>query len=104
MVFTTKHSTYRISHAPTGRGKCRKCKQLISKGAVRIEICAFVRPGRSTLLLRCTSSKCIDERLCASILAVYANVNRVPVEVDLDGSEEADRVRKTIRSAVKGER
>ena len=52
MTFSTRPSTYRISLAPTGRARCRKCKKAIQKGAVRLEICVFVRPGRYTLLLR----------------------------------------------------
>ena len=52
MTFSTRPSTYHISLAPTGRACCRKCKKAIHKGAVRLEICVFVRPGRYTLLLR----------------------------------------------------
>ena len=49
-----QRSTYRISKAPTGRGRCRRCRTCIDKGSIRLEINCFVRPGRYTLLLRCT--------------------------------------------------
>ena len=69
MTFSTRPSTYRISLAPTGRARCRKCKQAIRKGGVRLEIGAFVRPGRYTLLMRCAS--CIDPAMAKAILNVY---------------------------------
>ena len=53
--FRQKKSTYRMSAAPSGRGRCRRCRAVIAKGETRLEICAFVRPGRYTLLLRCTA-------------------------------------------------
>ena len=43
---------YRISVSPSGRGHCRRCRSVIAKGETRLEVCAFVRPGRYTLLLR----------------------------------------------------
>ena len=60
--FKQRKSTYRISAAPTGRGRCRRCRAVIAKGETRLEACAFVRPGRYTLLLRCTAPACILTR------------------------------------------
>ena len=51
--FHAQPSTYAIGVAPTERARCRCCARRIEKGAVRIEIRAFVRPGRRTLLFRC---------------------------------------------------
>ena len=48
--FKQKKSTYRISVAPSGRARCRRCRAVIAKGETRLEVCAFVRPGRYTLL------------------------------------------------------
>ena len=95
MTFKTRHSTYHISLAPTGRACCRKCKQTIHKGAVRLEIYVFVRPGRRTLLLRCAS--CIDSAMALAILKVYKSASRVPVAPSID-SALVDCVRNRITS------
>ena len=101
--FKQRKSTYRISAAPSGRGRCRRCRAVITNGETRLEVCAFVRPGRYTLLLRCTAPTCIDAPLSAAILSVYKTSDRVPVEAALDGSAEALRVQRTI-AAASGER
>jgi hypothetical protein len=97
MTFKQRPSTYRISTAPTGRGKCRKCRKPIPLGATRVEICAFVRPGRSTVLLRCAA--CIDARFATAVLAVYKRADCVPAAAGLEGTE-ASRVRNVITSAA----
>ena len=97
--FRQKKSTYRMSAAPSGRGRCRRCRAVIAKGETRLEICAFVRPGRYTLLLRCTAPTCIDAPLSAAILSVYKSVECVPVDAVLEGSAEAQRVVRAITSA-----
>ena len=99
MTFKQRPSTYRLSVAPTGRGRCRKCRKPILKGATRIEVCAFVRPGRSSLLLRCTA--CIDARFATAVLAVYTRADRVPADDKL-ACAEASRVREAIRSSGAG--
>ena len=97
--FKQKKSTYRISVAPSGRARCRRCREVIAKGETRLEVCAFVKPGRYTLLLRCTAPACIDAPLSAAILCVYKHVERVPVDAALEGSAEAQRVVQAITSA-----
>ena len=97
--FKQNKSTYRISVAPSGRARCRRCRAVIAKGETRLEVCAFVKPGRYTLLLRCTAPSCIDARLSAAILSVYKSANRVPVDAALEGSAEAQRVVQAITSA-----
>ena len=99
MTFSTRPSTYRISLAPTGRACCRKCKQAIRKGAVRLEICVFVRPGRYTLLLRCAS--CIDPALALAILKMYKSASSVPAEPSVDQAA-VTRVRDRISSCGQG--
>ena len=84
--------------APTGRGRCRRCRRRIEKGAARVEICAFVRPGRRTLLLRCAD--CVDARFAAAVLAVHGWAERVPVEAALVGTAEALRVQRAIDAAA----
>ena len=97
--FKQKKSTYRISAAPSGRGRCRRCRAVIAKGKTRLEVSAFVKPGRYTLLLRCTAPACIDAPLSAAILSVYKHAERVPVDAALEGSAEAQRVVQAITSA-----
>lgn len=97
--FKQKSSTYRISAALSGRGRCRRCRAIIAKGETRLEICAFVKPGRYTLLLRCTATACIDAPLAAAILSVYKQAERVPVDSALEGSPEAQRVVRAITCA-----
>ena len=94
--FKEQRSTYRISKAPTGRGRCRRCRTCIDKGSTRLEINCFVRPGRYALLLRCTETSCIDARLSAAILSVYKDAGSVPVDPGLVGSAEALRVQRAI--------
>ena len=98
--FKQKKSTYRISVAPSGRARCRRCREVIAKGETRLEVCAFVRPGRYTLLLRCTAPACIDAPLSAAILSVYKSADRVPVDAALEGGDEAHRVVRAITHAV----
>ena len=100
--FKEQPSTYRISAAPTGRGRCRRCRNSISLGETRLEVCVFVKPGRYTLLLRCTKQKCIDAPLASAILAVYKRADRVPVDAALEGGAEAHRVVRSITSAGLG--
>ena len=98
--FKQKQSTYRLSVAPSGRARCRRCRAVIAKGETRLEVCAFVRPGRYTLLLRCTAPACIDAPLSSAILSVYKHAERVPVDAALEGSAEAHRVVRAITHAV----
>ena len=98
--FRTQPCTYKIGVASTGRAHCRRCARRIDKGAVRLEISAFVRPGRRALLLRCAD--CIDARFAAAVLAAHGSAERVPVEAALVGSAEALRVRDALAAASGG--
>ena len=98
--FKQQRSTYRISKAPTGRGRCHRCRKLIEKGSTRLEVNCFVRPGRYTLLLRCTETGCIDSRLSSAVISVYSDASYVPVDAALAGSEEALRVQRAISATT----
>ena len=98
--FHTQPSTYAIGVAPTGRARCRRCHRQIGTGAVRIEIRAFVRPGRRTLLFRCAD--CLDARFAAAVLAAHSSAERVPAQSGLVGSAEAQRVRDALAAASGG--
>jgi len=97
--FKQQRSTYRISAAPTGRGRCRRCRAHIPKGATRLEVSAFVRPGRYALLLRCTETGCVDTRLAVAVLSVYVHASRVPADSAL-GDSEVLRVQREISHAA----
>ena len=99
--FQQRPSTYKISAAPTGRARCRRCRRRIEKGDARIVINAFVRPGRRTLLIRCAD--CIDARFAAAVLAAHGSAERVPVAAALVGSAEVRRVQRAIAAACGGD-
>ena len=101
--FKPKQSTYHICVAPSGRGRCRLCRAVIAKGETRLEVCVFVRPGRYSLLLRCTASACMNAPLSADILSVYTHADRVPVAAALKGSSEEQRVMRNITSAYRAD-
>ena len=99
MSFKTRPSTYLVDMAPTGRAHCRKCKRRVEKGEVRIVIRAFVRPSRTTSLVRC--ERCIDWPLVRVILSVYGHTARVPVDSRVS-VEDASRLRARLRSEGDG--
>ena len=92
MAFSTRPSTYRIEAAATGRARCRRCKQCIRKGELRVAITAFVRPGRSTLLYRCARAECLTAAFARAVLATYKTPNAVPATTGVD-PRDAQRVR-----------
>ena len=95
MTFSTRPSTYRIEAAATGRARCRRCKQCIRKGELRVAITAFVRPGRSTLLYRCARAECLDAAFARAVLAVYKTPGAVPAAEGVD-AHDAQRVRSML--------
>ena len=48
MTFKSKPHRYTLDLAPTHRAQCRVCKRKIERGAARLVIDMFVRPGRRT--------------------------------------------------------
>jgi len=75
--FKARSSTHKWSVAPTGRARCRVCKEQIIRGALRLETCAFVMPGRRTVLV--THAMCVTAKQVADVMRVYKSVGRVPV-------------------------
>ena len=96
------HSTQYLPHIPRADGTCAlpqvQTDHPQAKGAVRLEICVFVRPGRYTLLMRCAS--CIDTAMAKAILNVYTSASRVPAEPSVDPASAA-RVRGRITMCSK---
>eukprot|EP00966_Prymnesium_polylepis_P335023 7390383-Prymnesium_polylepis.1 len=66
MGFKTRPSVQLIEHAPTGRARCRRSRELIPKIALRVCTTAFVCPQRPTCLMRCVA--CIDKPFAVAVL------------------------------------
>ena len=68
---------YSLSTAPTGRARCRACKQLVPRGTARLVTLAVVceRPRRVTTFVRHVA--CVDTKLAALVRSAHGN--EVPV-------------------------
>ena len=77
-----KSSTFHIGIAPTSRARCRKCKQQVQKGSVRIVTTAFIKHGQTARFTRCAT--CIDEKFAGAILSIYSDPTRIPTTADVD--------------------
>ena len=100
MPFSARPSTYCIEAAPTGRARCRRCRQCVAKGALRVAITAFVRPGRSTLLYRCVRPACLDAAFARAVRATYGSPEAVPAATGVP-DRDAQRVRAILGDALK---
>ena len=98
MGFKARPSTYRISLAPTARASCVMCGEKLMKGAVRLETCAFVLPGRRTVLI--CHAACVKQSQAKRIVKVYGDVDRVPAATDVDESD-VKQSREKLRSLSK---
>ena len=85
----TRASKYWIGLAPSGRAKCRSCKQLVHKGEVRIVTLGFVRPGHSCKLV--CHARCATAALAKAMKdACGGDVRRVPVAKEVSAKESHD--------------
>ena len=92
---------YSLSAAPTGRARCRACKQVVGRGEVRLVTLAVVceRPRRVTKFVRHVS--CVDSALAKSVLSASGgDVERVPVVGSVDSSE-VERVKTELGMLVR---
>ena len=87
MTFKSRPSSYLISLAPTSRAHCRGCKRLVERGELRFAITVFVRPNRSTCLVRCC--QCVDAKFAKTVLSVYGTAARVPAETTVPAPDAA---------------
>ena len=85
--FRTRGSKFWVGTAPTGRAKCRTCKQIIEKGEVRLVALAFVCPGRSCKLVH--HAACVTPKLANAVLSVCKDVNGVPMSKDVNEQEQS---------------
>ena len=76
MAFKTRANAFLIEDAASARARCRRCRRTIAKGALRLRIVAFVRPGHSTAFFRCAD--CVDHKLACAVLGAYGAADRVP--------------------------
>ena len=63
----TKMSLYHLGIAPTSRGKCKRCRSVVPKGAVRLVVTAFVTRSATARFSRCLA--CLDAPLAAAVKA-----------------------------------
>ena len=87
MTFKAQPSRFAVSIAPTNRARCKRCRQTISKGALRVVESAFVRPGRRTVRCVHLTSACIGRLLTlvggADHVALGKGVTREMVRAEL---------------------
>ena len=85
--FRTRGSKFWVGTAPTGRAKCRGCKQSIEKGEVRLVALAFVCPGRWCKLVH--HARCVTPKLAKAVMSVCKDVNGVPMSKDVNEQEQS---------------
>ena len=78
-------SKFWVGLAPSGRAKCRACKQHVEKGEVRLVVLASVCAGRSCKLVHHT--RCVSSQLAKAVMEVCKNVNCVPISGDVSAEE-----------------
>ena len=85
MTFKTRPSAYSIELASSSRSSCRRCRLAIARGAPRLRIAVFVRPGRATSFFRCAAPECLaDPRLAAAVGAACGRIERIHVQPTVD--------------------
>ena len=96
-----RQSKFSISRAPSGRARCRTCKNPIGKGDLRIVALAAVSswpmPRRSVSLAR--HARCVTKSFAAAVLKVHGTVDSVPVLGDVS-LEEVACAREALTGAV----
>ena len=90
---------YSISLAPTGRARCRACKGLVARGAVRLVTLAVVseRPRRVTTVVR--RGTCMNAAFAPHVLIKGANDDGDAEKVPVVGPVSADAV-ESVRAAL----
>ena len=70
-----KPSQYHLGVAPTSRAKCKRCRSVVSKGAVRLVVTAFVTRGHTARFSRCL--RCFDAPLAAAVSTACGGTERL---------------------------
>ena len=76
--FKSRPHTYSFDLAPTGRARCRACRSIIERGALRLVTHAFVRPNRATRFVR--HVRCIGAEVAADVMRAHGTAADVPRE------------------------
>ena len=85
MTFKARKNAYSIELASSSRSSCRRCRLAIARGAPRLRITAFVRPGRATSFFRCAAAECLaDPRLATAVVAACGSIERLPAKPTVD--------------------
>ena len=77
-----KPSQYHLGVAPTSRAKCKRCRSVVSKGAVRLVVTAFVTRGHTARFSRCLA--CLDAPLAAAVKAACGGTDRLIAAPEVD--------------------
>ena len=80
-------NTYSIERAPTGRARCRACRQLIDRDTACLVVHATIMPGRVRRLK--LHGECVTSRVYSDVLRAHVSSERVPVDGDLSPGEAA---------------
>ena len=78
----TQASKFHLGVAPTGQARCRRCRQRISKGALRLVTTCFVKCGVSRRFFRCGA--CCDRKLANVVAGACGVVANLPVAAGVD--------------------
>ena len=89
----TKMSLYHLGIAPTSRGKCKRCRSVVPKGAVRLVVTAFVTRSATARFSRCLA--CLDAPLAAAVSTACGGTERLIATPAVDPSV-VERVRREL--------
>ena len=78
----TKGSLYHLGIAPTSRAKCKRCRGVVPKGAVRLVVTAFVTRCATTRFSRCL--RCFDAPLAAAVSTACGGTQRLMAAPEVD--------------------
>ena len=78
----TKGSLYHLGTAPTSRARCKRCRSVVPKGAVRLVVTAFVTRGHTTRFSRCL--RCLDAPLATAVSTACDGTQRLMAAPEVD--------------------
>jgi hypothetical protein len=78
----TKGSLYHLGIAPTSRARCKRCRSVVPKGAVRLVVTAFVTRGHTVRFSRCL--RCFDTPLAAAVSTACGSVSNLMAAPEVD--------------------
>ena len=82
LYYRRESSSYHLGIAPTSRAKCKRCRSVVPKGAVRLVVTAFVTTGHTTRFSRCIA--CLDSSMAAAVSTACGGTERLLATPDVD--------------------